>query len=172
MDSTKQVAKKLARQSTGKATWAIKVGNDVGQVLTDKEGYGLSTMVDDIVDRYSKAGQDPPEVLYVDRDCCGHSSNRRQLHAWPALHIRLDKWHFKRRFSWSCTTDAHSLRRQSSEWRLLRDAKRGQLVERHLTNPTDDDVVRWLTKHELVSTAAAEPGTPRGALACLVSIVC
>ena len=33
--------------------------------------------------------------------------------------------------------------------RLLSDAKQGQLIERHLTDPTDDDIVRWLTKHEL-----------------------
>ena len=154
-----QVTKKLAGQSKGTATWATNVGNEVGQVLitvlTDKEGYGLSTMVDGIVDHYSKAAQPPPEVLYDDRDCCGDSSNRRMFHAWPMLQIRLD-------ISRGCMTDVHALygvfmgrlSRVIFEWsendlRLLSDAKRGQLIERHLTDPTDDDIVRWLTKHEL-----------------------
>ena len=35
-----QVAKKLAGQSKGTATWATNVGNEVGQVLITADGQG------------------------------------------------------------------------------------------------------------------------------------
>ena len=163
------MAKKLAGQSKGTATWATNVGNEDGQVLmsvlTCQEGYmGLKPMVDGITARYWSANVCPPEVLYVDRDCCGDSSTRKLFSAWPDLQVRLDIWHFMRRFTAGCSTDAHQLygvfmSRLSKcifEWSTddlakLRDAKCSELQQRHVLNPSPEDihVLRWLKKDEL-----------------------
>ena len=162
-----QIVKKLAGEAKGTAAWCTNIGNEDGQVLmsvlTCEEGYGgLGPMVDGIVNRYATAGIDPPKVLYVDRDCCGNSFTERLFSAWPHLFIRLDIWHFMRRFTAGCSTDAHQLygvfmsrlskcifEWSSEDLRLLRDAKRSELKMRRVTNPSADDIVRWLTKNEL-----------------------
>ena len=75
MDSTKKVVKKLAGMGAGTAMWATNIGNEHGQilnsVLTAGEGQGLVPVINGIVMRYEQAGQQPSEILYVDRDCCG-----------------------------------------------------------------------------------------------------
>ena len=75
--------------------------------LTSAEGQGLGPMVEGIVKRYT--GVSPPEVLYVDRDCCGDTSLRRMFALWSDMDIRLDIWHFMHRFCAGCTTDSHPL---------------------------------------------------------------
>ncbi|WAR12544.1 hypothetical protein MAR_026724, partial [Mya arenaria] len=166
MDSTKKVAKKLAGQSRGTASWASNVGNEKGQVLmsvlTSREGYGLASMVDGIVDRYDRAAEDPPQVLYVDRDCCGDSEIHRMFHAWPLMKVRLDIWHFMRRFSAGCSTDAHilyplfmsRLSKAIFEWssedlEKLKEAKTAELMQRQVERPSSEDICHWLTKREL-----------------------
>ncbi|XP_026110190.1 uncharacterized protein LOC113083135 [Carassius auratus] len=113
MDSTKKVARKLAGRSYGTATWATNVGNEHGQVimsvLTASEGFGLGPMIEGLIKRYRVAGVAPPEVLYVDRDCCGNTLLRRMFEEWEQMTIRLDVWHFMRRFAVGCTTDSHQL---------------------------------------------------------------
>lgn len=119
-------------------------------------------MVDGIIDRYSSAGVSPPEVLYVDKECCGESCVRNLFGAWPNLKICLDIWHFMRRFTAGCSTDAHQLygvfmsrlskcifRWSSQDLKDLSDAKRSELQQRNLSNPSDKDILRWLTKNEL-----------------------
>ncbi|XP_016104551.1 uncharacterized protein [Sinocyclocheilus grahami] len=116
MDSTKKVSRKLAGRSYGTATWATNVGNEHGQVimsvLTASEGFGLGPMIEGLIKRYRVAGVAPPEVLYVDRDCCdccGNTLLRRMFEEWEQMTIRLDVWHFMRRFAVGCTTDSHQL---------------------------------------------------------------
>ncbi|KAH3826018.1 hypothetical protein DPMN_127907 [Dreissena polymorpha] len=155
-------------QTRGTATWATNVGNEKGQVLmcvmTCAEGIGLGPMIAGLVDRYDRAGQPPPQVMYVDRDCCGDSLLRKLFYAWPNMIMRLDIWHFMRRFSLGCSTDAHilypvfmsRLSKAIFEWSaedldMLREAKRLELITRHVTDPTRDDIVRWLTKTELAT---------------------
>ncbi|KAG1973265.1 hypothetical protein F2P79_000769 [Pimephales promelas] len=103
MDSTKKVARKLAGQSYGTATWATNVGNEHGQVimsvLTASEGFGLGPMIEGLIKRYRVAGVAPPEILYVDRDCCGNILLRRMFEEWDRMIIRLDVWHFMRSVS-------------------------------------------------------------------------
>ena len=74
MDSTKKIVRKLAGDSAGTASWATNIGNEKGQVLmsvlTVNEGTGLENMANGLMRRFSLAGVSPPEVLYVDRDCC------------------------------------------------------------------------------------------------------
>ena len=110
MDSTKKIAKKLAGESSGTAAWATNVGNEYGQVLmsvlTCTEGTGLEKMAKGLVKRYSEANETPPLLLYVDRDCCvseGIPQIKELFSPWD-IKIRLDVWHFMRRFSVGCTT--------------------------------------------------------------------
>lgn len=80
MDSTKKIVRKLAGQARSTAAWATNVGNEHGHiimsVLTASEGWGLMKMAEGLVRRYKDAGVPPPEILYVDRDCCGNSSTQ------------------------------------------------------------------------------------------------
>lgn len=50
-------------------------------------------MVYGLIRRYSLAGVSPPEVLYVDRDCCA-AKTKELFSPWDNLLIRLDIWHF------------------------------------------------------------------------------
>ncbi|XP_054643300.1 uncharacterized protein LOC129187709 isoform X2 [Dunckerocampus dactyliophorus] len=115
MDSTKKMTKKLAGEAAGTAAWVTNVGNEYGQVLmsvlTAAEGDGLVAMADGLIRRYREARQDPPQVLYVDRDCCatGPSKVAAMFGEWEQLVVRLDVWHLMRRFARGVTTDAHIL---------------------------------------------------------------
>ncbi|XP_019747785.1 uncharacterized protein LOC109529068 [Hippocampus comes] len=116
MDSTKKLTKKLAGESAGTAAWVTNVGNEYGQVLmsvlTAAEGEGLSAMAEGLVRRYKDAGKPPPEVLYVDRDCCsvtGKSKIHDTFGQWDRLVVRLDVWHLMRRIARGVNTDAHLL---------------------------------------------------------------
>ncbi|RVE55461.1 hypothetical protein OJAV_G00236090 [Oryzias javanicus] len=165
MDSTKKVARKLAGRSFGTATWATNVGNEHGQVImsvhTASEGFGLGPMVEGLIKRYAVAGVPPPEVLYVDRDCCGNTLLRRMFRKWKDLNIRLDIWHFMRRFSVGCTTDSHQLYASfmsrlsrclfmwdEEDLTALKIAKRSELAG-NLINPTEADVLKSISRSEL-----------------------
>ncbi|CAM4570339.1 unnamed protein product [Leuciscus chuanchicus] len=106
MDSTKKVTRKLAGAAAQTAAWATNVGNEHGQVLmsvlTDTEGAGLLSMAAGLMRWYRDAGVEPPQLLYVDRDCC--SSHRGSKTAdmfgkWDKLVVRLDIWHLMWRFA-------------------------------------------------------------------------
>ena len=114
IDSTKKVVKKLAGRSAKTAVWCTNIGNEYGQVLTSVmtsgEGHGLTPMLVGLVRRYTDGEMPPPEVLYVDRDCCGSTPLRQVLMtAGWRTEIRLDIWHFMRRIASGCTTDSHNL---------------------------------------------------------------
>ncbi|KAG7454080.1 hypothetical protein MATL_G00263900 [Megalops atlanticus] len=116
MDSSKKVTKKLAGGAAGTAAWVTNVGNEHGQVLmsvlTAAEGDGLADMAAGLMRRYRAAGEAPPKVLYVDRDCCvtvGRSKTAQTFHEWHELVVRLDVWHLMRRFARGVTTDSHQL---------------------------------------------------------------
>ncbi|CAL8406944.1 unnamed protein product [Arctogadus glacialis] len=164
MDSTKKIVRKLAGQARSTASWATNVGNEHGHVLmsvlTASEGWGLMKMAEGLVRRYKDAGVPPPEILYVDRDCCGNSHLLKIFGAWPGMKIRLDIWHFMRRFATGCTTDSHALYTSfmaqlsrcifawdQSDLQLLKAAKRAELEASHL-RPTVEDVARHISKAE------------------------
>ncbi|KAK7922385.1 hypothetical protein WMY93_009287 [Mugilogobius chulae] len=165
LDSTKKIVRKLAGHARSTAAWATNVGNEFGQVimsvLTASEGWGLSKMVDGLVNRYKEAGIAPPKILYTDRDCCGNSHLHKIFRAWPNLCIRLDVWHFMRRIATGCNTDSHALYSgfmaqlsrcifvwDQSDLQRLTAAKRAELEARHM-HPSDDDVMRNITKMEM-----------------------
>ncbi|KAG9270336.1 hypothetical protein AMEX_G15275 [Astyanax mexicanus] len=169
MDSTKKITKKLTGPAKGTAQWLTSVGNESGQVLisvlTANEGAGLDLMAAGLVNRYQRAGVDPPVVLYVDCGCCkevGETKLKSRFGGWPDIIVRLDIWHFMRRLAAGCTTDAHQLyptfmSRISScifEWDagdvgLLRKAKREQLAQQGWPPLTEKELDRHLTKEEL-----------------------
>lgn len=74
------------------AMWATNVGNEYGQILmsilTEGEGASLRPMIEGIMSRYEKAAVDPPQVLYVDRDCCGPATVHKYFENWPNIRIR------------------------------------------------------------------------------------
>lgn len=161
------MAKKLAGHADKTAAWVTNVGNEYGQVLmsvlTEGEGDSLDLMLQGIIRRYADAGVAPPELLYVDRDCCNTNSRlRRKFEAWPDMTIRLDIWHLMRRLATGCSTDSHQLYsvflgRLSAcifEWseedlKLLMEAKRAVLVGQHILNPTDQDVISSISRKEM-----------------------
>ncbi|XP_074506424.1 uncharacterized protein LOC141776613 [Sebastes fasciatus] len=170
MDSTKKVTKKLAGTASDTAAWATNVGNEYGQVLMSvltcsESSEGLSRMAAGLMRRYQLAGVPPPQLIYVDRDCCsrdGVSKTAALFPEWGQLVVRLDIWHLMRRFASGVTTETHELyppfMRQLSQCifevnprdaRRLIEAKRSQLEGRHGTvAPTDAEVIKRITKKE------------------------
>ncbi|KAI4799896.1 hypothetical protein KUCAC02_016435 [Chaenocephalus aceratus] len=95
MDSTKKVTKKLAGTASDAAAWVTNVSNEYGQVLisvlTCSEG--LSSMAAGLMRWYRLAGVPPPQLIYVDRDCCnrdGVSKTAALFQEWGQLVVRLD----------------------------------------------------------------------------------
>jgi hypothetical protein len=158
LDSTKKIIKKMAGKFAGSASWVANVGNERGEVLmsvlTASEGQGLKAMAQGLVKRYRDADEAPPSAIYVDRDCCCLAEDRQSLISaifapWQST-IRLDIWHFIRRFSVGCSTDSHALYGtfmsrlsacifawDESDLQHLREAKAAELClsmeERHVT---------------------------------------
>ncbi|XP_067281466.1 uncharacterized protein [Pseudorasbora parva] len=115
LDSTKKITKKLAGGIADTATWMTNVGNEFGQVLncvlTTGEGAGLDDLCQGIVKRYKDAGEPEPVVIYVDRDCCSETGVTQVLtwfRPWKVT-VRLDVFHFMRRFTAGLTTEHHPL---------------------------------------------------------------
>ncbi|XP_034749245.1 uncharacterized protein LOC117957538 [Etheostoma cragini] len=170
MDSTKKVTKKLAGTAADTAAWVTNVGNEHGQVLisvlTCSEGTeGLSPMAAGLIRRYRLAEVPPPQLIYVDRDCCsrvGVSKTAALFQEWGQLVVRLDIWHLMRRFASGVTTETHELyapfMRQlshcifevdSGDARRLTEAKRSQLEGQHgMVGLTDAEVVRRISREE------------------------
>lgn len=76
-----QITKKLSCLAKGTALWLTFVTNEVGQivisVLTSREGPTVDIMAANLIRRYSSAGVAPPQLLYVDTDCCGTAEDRQ-----------------------------------------------------------------------------------------------
>ncbi|XP_027132529.1 uncharacterized protein LOC113745221 [Larimichthys crocea] len=169
MDSTKKITKKLAGMIGESAAWMTNIGNEFGQVLnsvlTTGEGAGLEELCQGIVTRYRNAGQPEPEVIYVDRDCCsqsGVSSVVKLFHPWRSA-VRLDSFHFMRRFNCGLTTEHHPLygifcAKLSScvfEWdqgdvQRLKEAKRVEWKISHSGQaPTEEQLMAAISPGEL-----------------------
>lgn len=105
------MTKKLAEKAAGTASWVTNVGNEYGQVLmsvlTDT-GDGLQDMAEGLMNRYKEAEVSSPQVLYVDRDCYSQRMNSK-FYQWENMQIRLDIWHFLRRFAAGCSSESHAL---------------------------------------------------------------
>ncbi|XP_059896388.1 uncharacterized protein LOC132448858 [Gadus macrocephalus] len=169
MDSTKKITKKLAGGIGDSAAWISNIGNEFGQVLnsvlTSGEGAGLEELCQGVVTRYKNAGQAEPEAIYVDRDCCsqsGVSSVAKLFHPWQSA-VRLDSFHFMRRFNCGLTTEHHPLygifcAKLSScifAWdqedvQRLKEAKRAEWKSSHSGHtPTEEQLMATISPGEL-----------------------
>ncbi|CAB1425561.1 unnamed protein product [Pleuronectes platessa] len=134
-------------------------------VLTTVEGAGLDELCRGIVKRYKKAGEPEPEVIYVDRDCCsgrGTSPVLSWLRPWKTT-VRLDIFHFMRRFTRGLTTEHHpiygtfcsKLSNCIFEWDQddicrLKEAKKSKLQKQHAGHaPTEAQVLANISSSEL-----------------------
>ena len=107
-----------------------------------------------------------PAVLYTDRDCCRVGGGRSKIgvlfSGWPELVVRLDAWHFIRRFALGVTSTSHPLygvlmARLSAaifEWDAkdvaqLERAKPTQLQAEGVVEPTAIAVRLAVTRQEL-----------------------
>lgn len=96
IDSTKKVVKKLQGSAANSASWATNIGNERGEVLisvlTESESVeSLSNMAIGLMDRYVKAGVDPPILLYTDKDCCSQQGKSKLcVSDFSTLHKRSD----------------------------------------------------------------------------------
>ena len=112
-----QICKKLAGAGSGTAEWCTNVGNELNQVLTsvltcEESVEKLQPMAQGLMDRYSRAGESPPELMYVDRGCCrvhGVSSIEKLFSDWvdSGMVIRLDIFHWIHRFDAALRSDHH-----------------------------------------------------------------
>ncbi len=135
-------------------------------VLTSHEGQGLLPMTTSLVDRYKVAGVAPPTLLYVGRDCCsavGSSRAAAMFSSWDDLVVRLDVWHFLRRFTAGLHTDSHPLYGlfmaklsacifvwDEGDVALLREAKRRELEQQQgITGLTDELLTSKLSSKQL-----------------------
>ena len=160
----------MAGKAAGTSSWLTNIGNEFGQVLnsvlTTSEGSGLEALTKGIIDRYTTANIKPPDVLYVDRDCCAKrssSSTKLLFGDWPNLEVRLDIWHLMRRFADGCTTNAHPLygtfmshlsscifEFDAEDVRLLRQAKASEIeATEGRSNLSTADLDSRITKAEL-----------------------
>lgn len=134
-------------------------------VMTVNEGTGLENMANGLMRRFSMAGVSPPEVLYVDRDCCSGTTGSKTpnlFSLWDNLVIRLDIWHFMRRIAAGCNTEAHPLysvflsrlsqcifQWSEEDLALLKSAKRGQLQSQGIADPSEAAIIEKITRREL-----------------------
>ncbi|KAL2083534.1 hypothetical protein ACEWY4_021307 [Coilia grayii] len=117
-DSTKKICKKVSGEGKGTAEWCTNVANEQGQilmsVLTCEESLDkMRPMGEGLMARYRRAGEAPPELMYVDRGCCrvlGPTSLEQLFNEWAdaGMLIRLDIFHWIHRFDAALRTDHHS----------------------------------------------------------------
>ncbi|XP_072314478.1 uncharacterized protein [Eucyclogobius newberryi] len=107
----------------------------------------------------------PPAVMYVDRHCCsphGQSQVRAMFLEWDELQVRLDIWHFMRRFAAGVNSEAHPLyglfmARLSScifEWdqedvAALRRAKQEELLAAGMGAVAEAAINKRISRREL-----------------------
>lgn len=156
-------------------------------VLTTDEGEGLKDMTQGIVRRYSEAKEMPPALLYVDRDCCtvtGHSKYHDLFSPWQ-ITVRLDVWHFMRRFALGCTTESHPLygafmsrlsacifHWDQTDLRVLRSAKEAELKASGIRDPSPEQVNSAISKREIAThcrRATRGEGPTRESIGSLIS---
>lgn len=155
--------KKFLRNFSG--TWATSVANEQGQVIMsvimENKDSGLEAMISGVINRYKEAAVAPPEVLYVNRDCCGSNFLRTMFKEWKNTEVRLDISEFMKRIAVGCTSESHQryatfmgrLSHCIFEWdeeelKQLKEAKRTEL-KCEIMQPSDDELMHHLSRSEL-----------------------
>ncbi|XP_057709694.1 uncharacterized protein LOC130927717 isoform X2 [Corythoichthys intestinalis] len=117
-DSTRKICKKLSGEGKGTAAWCTNVGNEQGQILTSvltcaESLTMLRPMALGLMDRYQKAGEAAPELMYVDRGCCrsrGLSAVGQLFDSWAdsGMIVRLDAFYWIHSFDAALLTNHHA----------------------------------------------------------------
>ena len=171
IDSTKKNCKKMQGAAAGTANWATSVGNERGEVVhtimtTSESIPSLQKLAVGLMQRYKNGGQQPPQVLYTDRDCCSQgirpSKYQQLFSSWEGLQVRLDVWHYMRRIAGAVTSESHllygiSMSRLSSsifEWdeedlQCLIEAKKAELMRAGVRNPETTAARKAIGRREL-----------------------
>jgi hypothetical protein len=164
--STNKVTRKLQGTSADSVSWCTNVGNEKGEILlsifTNSESLSnFDKMTQGLIARYHSDGQPAPLVLYSYRDCCS-SKFTTMFNFWDNLIILLDSWHFMRRLAFAPTNESHPLygifmsriltaifELYSSAVALLKEAKCGELKLAGIRQPSQETVLKSITKQEL-----------------------
>ncbi|KAL4240975.1 hypothetical protein ACF0H5_001757 [Mactra antiquata] len=140
-------------------------GEVLNSVLTTGEGPAWEAVCQGIVRRYRDAGEPEPSIIYVDRDCCSQSGQpaiMQWFKPWKTV-VRLDIFHFMRRFTKGLTTEHHPLygtfcSKLSSciftwdreDYTHLREAKKCEMMRRHIGMvPSEKQITAAITPSEL-----------------------
>lgn len=93
------------------------MANELGQILTsvltcEESLDKMRPMAEGLMERYRRADEAPPELMYVDRGCCriqGVSSVEQLFSKWTdrGMLVRLDIFHWIHRFDAALRTDHH-----------------------------------------------------------------
>ena len=150
----------------------MNVGNKRGEILqsvvtTSESIASLKMMADGLDHRFQKSDIVPPAVLYTDHDCCnetGRSKYQVLLSKWSNLEIRLDIWHFMHHLALGCVSESHPLygtfmshlsacilEWDPDDYKLLLEAKRNEIINSGLPNPSDDVVRLSVSRQELTN---------------------
>ncbi|XP_026145603.1 uncharacterized protein LOC113120014 isoform X2 [Carassius auratus] len=159
MGSTKECLRNFS------GTWVTSVFNEHGQavmsVLTENKESGLEGMISGVINRYKEAAVAPPEVLYVDGDCCGSNSLRKTFNEWKEVEVRLNISEFMRRISVGCTSESHQIyptfmdrlthcifKWDEEDLKQLKEAKHNELNS-DIIQPPNDELMHHLSRSEL-----------------------
>ena len=119
-----------------------------------------------LMKRYLDAGVPPLKVLYVDCDCCGGGAVKTKdlFSQWSEMVIYLNIWHFMRHIAVGCTTESHPMyaiflgrlskfifERSQEAVQLLNYAKHCELTRSGVKDPSDEDVIKHISKKELAA---------------------
>ena len=170
IDSSKKICKKLQGAAVGTASWATSIGNEKGEViqciLTTSEAIPtLQRLADGLMERFRRGNQQPPILLYTDRDCCsngGPSKYQLLFSEWRGMEVRLDVWHFMRRIAAGIISEAHPLygvfmsrlsgclfEWDTGDYERLVEAKMGELVKAGVSLPSVTAAKKSIVKEEM-----------------------
>ncbi|ROL45609.1 hypothetical protein DPX16_17725 [Anabarilius grahami] len=115
--SVSVICKKLSGDGRGTAEWCTNVAKELGQILTsvltcEESLEKLRLLAEGLMERYRRAGEAPPEIMYVDCGCCrvhGVSSVEQLFGEWTdrGMLVQLDIFHWIHRFDAAMWTDHH-----------------------------------------------------------------
>lgn len=109
---------KLSGEGGGSAEWFTSIGNKLSQIVTfvltcEESAEKLGPMCRGVIERFRRANQPTPQILYIDRGCCraqGPTAIETLFQPWvdDGMVVRLDIFHWIHRFDAALRTEAHS----------------------------------------------------------------
>ncbi|KAL8574946.1 hypothetical protein ACOMHN_052111 [Nucella lapillus] len=169
LDSSKKITQKLQGYNNTTSAWSTNVANEHGQVLTSvltnqESGKDLTDMMLGLQLRYSQSGVAPPQLLYVDCNCCSGGLHSMLYPRWSSTTICLDAWTFIKPIAATVTTKTHPLYPKfmsdlssaifawdEGDLKKLFEAKKAKLQGEGFLRVSDGDVVRRISCKDLAA---------------------